>query len=98
MTVSRTRYTAKFKAKVAIEAIRQRKTINEITSEYGIHATQVNTWKSLAMNSISEALSYRSEKQQTNRQAEIDELHRQIGQLTAERDWLKKKSLNSRLK
>ena len=80
MAISRTRYTAEFKAKVAIEAIRQRKTINELTSEYGIHATQVNTLKSLALNSISEALSGRSEKQQTNQQAEIDELHRQIGQ------------------
>jgi transposase len=88
----RKRHTVEFKAKVAVEAIRQQKTTNELTAEYGIHATQINTWKKLALAAIPAAFSSPKEKGQESQQAEIDELHRQIGQLVAERDWLKKKS------
>ncbi len=88
----RKRHTAEFKTKVAVEAIRQQKTSNELTAEYGIHASQVNTWKKQALAAIPEAFSNRRRKAEEDRQAEIDELHRQIGQLIAERDWLKKKS------
>lgn len=88
----RKRPTAAFKAKVAVEAIRQQKTINELTAEYGIHATQINAWKKLALATIPEAFSRQKEKGQQSQPAEIDELHRQIGQRVAERDWLKKKS------
>ena len=88
----RKRHTAEFKAKVAVEAIRQQKTSNELTAEYGIHATQINAWKKLAMAVIPQAFASPKETGPPSQQAEIDELHRQIGQLVAERDWLKKKS------
>ena len=84
----RKRHTAEFKAKVAVDAIRQQKTANELTAEYGVHATQVNQWKKQALA----AFSGKREKAQAGQQGEVDELHRQIGQLVAERDWLKKKS------
>jgi transposase len=92
MATVRKNHTKDFKAKVAIEAIRQQKTINELTSEYGVHATQINLWKKQALAVIPEAFSGRKEKTEENHQQDIDELHRQIGQLIAERDWLKKKS------
>jgi transposase len=92
MATVRKRHTTEFKAKVAVEAIRQQKTTNELTAEYGIHATQINTWKKLALAAIPAAFSSQQAKGQESQQAEIDELHRQIGQLVAERDWLKKKS------
>ncbi|CAK0762014.1 transposase [Gammaproteobacteria bacterium] len=88
----RKRHTVEFKIKVAVEAIRQQKTTNELTAEYGIHATQINTWKQQALAVIPEAFSSSRGKGRKNTQPEIDELHRQIGQLIAERDWLKKKS------
>ena len=88
----RKRHTAEFKAKVAVEAIRQQKTANELTVEYGIHSTQINTWKKLALAAIPEAFSGKRVKEREGQQGEIDELHRQIGQLIAEREWLKKKS------
>lgn len=88
----RKRHTVEFKAKVAIEAIRQQKTANELTAEYGIHATQINTWKKQALAAIPEAFSGKRLKERESQQGEIDELHRQIGQLIAEREWLKKKS------
>jgi transposase len=88
----RKRHTAEFKAKVAVDAIRQQKTANELTAEYGVHATQVNQWKKQALAAIPAAFSGKREKEQAGQQGEVDELHRQIGQLVAERDWLKKKS------
>ncbi|MCP4994107.1 MAG: IS3 family transposase [Gammaproteobacteria bacterium] len=91
MASVRKRHTAEFKAKVAVEAIRQQKTSTELTAEYGIHATQISTWKRQAMAGIPEAFSSQGVKKQASQQSEIDELHRQIGQLVAERDWLKKK-------
>lgn len=92
----RKNHTTAFKTKVAVEAIRQHKTVNELTTEYGVHATQINFWKKQALAVIPEAFSGKKEKAQDNRQQDIDELHRQIGQLIAERDWLKKKSSASR--
>ena len=92
MATARKNHTKDFKTKVAIEAIRQQKTINELTTEYGVHATQINLWKKQALAVIPEAFSGRKEKVQENHQQDIDELHRQLGQLIAERDWLKKKS------
>lgn len=96
MASVRKRHTAEFKAKVAVEAIRQQKTTNELTAEYGIHATQISTWKRQALASIPEAFSSHRVKREASQQGEVDELHRQIGQLVAERDWLKKKSLSIR--
>jgi len=77
---------------VAVEAIRQQKTVNELTSEYGVHATRINLWKKQALAVIPEASSGKREKARGNQQQAIDGLHRQIGQLIAERGWLKKKS------
>ncbi len=91
----RKRHTAEFKSKVAMEAIRGQKTSNELTAEYGVHATQISTWKQQALSAIPDAFSRKKGKAEAHQQAETDELHRQIGQLIAERDWLKKKSLSS---
>jgi transposase len=88
----RKKHTAEFKAKVAVEAIRQQKTANELTAEYGIHATQINVWKQQALAAIPAAFSGKRTREQVSQKGEIDELHRQIGRLIAERDWLKKKS------
>ena len=83
-------HTTEFKVKVAVDAIRQQKTVNELTTEYGVHATQITLWKKQALAVIPEAFSGKRDKVQANQQQDIDELHRQIGQLIAERDWLKK--------
>ncbi len=88
----RKRHTAEVKAKVAVEAIRQQKTANELTAEYGVHASQINPWKKQALAAIPEAFSAKRAREREGQQGEIDELHRQIGHLVAERDWLKNKS------
>ena len=88
----RKRHTVEFKAKVALEAIRQQKTSNQLTAEYGIHATQINAWKKQALAAIPDAFSGKQERAQETQQGQIDELHRQIGQRIAERKKKKKKS------
>lgn len=93
---TRKRHSADFKSKVAIAAIRQHQTTNELTTKYGVHATQINNWKKQALTAIPAAFKGKHEREQQDRQAEIDELHRQLGQVIAERDWLKKKSLQLR--
>lgn len=93
MPNTRKRHTADFKSKVAIDAIRQNQTTNELTTKHGVHATQINTWKKQALAAIPAAFKGKHERTQQDKQAEIDELHRQLGQAIAERDWLKKKSL-----
>ena len=92
MANTRKKYPTAFKTKVALEAIRQHKTTNELTGEYSIHASQIHHWKKQALSAIPESFNSTKTKIEGNHQAEIDELHRQIGQLVAERDWLKKKS------
>ena len=57
MASVRKNHTTEFKAKVAIEAIRQQKTTNELTAEYGVHATQINLWKKQALTAIPGAFS-----------------------------------------
>lgn len=93
MAGTRKRHTTDFKSKVALEAIRQQQTTNELTAKYGVHATQINLWKKQALEAIPASFKGKAEREQPDRQAEIDELHRQLGQVIAERDWLKKKSL-----
>lgn len=88
-------HTAQFKAKVALAAVKEQKTTNELTAEYGIHTTQVNQWKKQALEAISQAFLSKKDKVQTpDHQQLIDELYKQIGVLTVEKEWLKK-SLNA---
>ncbi|MGI9212679.1 MAG: transposase, partial [Methylococcaceae bacterium] len=53
----RKKHTAEFKTKVAVEAIRQQKTVNVLTAEYGVHATQIGVWKQQALAAIPTAFS-----------------------------------------
>lgn len=86
----RKRHTAEFKSKVALEALRGQKTSNELTADTEFMRLQINTWKQQALAAIPEAFCRKKGKVAANQQAEMDELHRQIGQLISERDWLKK--------
>jgi len=91
MSVTRKKHSQQIKVKVALEAIKGQKTTAEITSKYGVHATQIATWKKRVLAVIPDAFSTSKRRSEDDQQALIDELYRQIGQLTVERDWLKKK-------
>jgi transposase-like protein len=88
----RKQYSAEFKAKVALEAIKGQKTINEIASTYELHATQITQWKKQALESIPGVFSGKQHRREQAQSDLTDELYQQIGQLKVELDWLKKKS------
>ncbi len=83
-------YTTEFKSKVALEAIRSDLTINEISSKYQVHPTQINRWKQQALLAIKTNFNGKHDTLIQNDAKLVDDLYRQIGQLTCENDFLKK--------
>lgn len=92
MKARRKRYTAEFKAKVAIEAIKGQRTVNEIAARYEVHPNQVSQWKKQALEQMSEVFSEGRDRKERSEGELRDQLYQQIGQLKVELDWLKKKS------
>ncbi|MDJ0702592.1 MAG: IS3 family transposase [Leptolyngbyaceae cyanobacterium MO_188.B28] len=90
MGKKRKQYSPQFKAKVAIEALQGMKTVAELSSHYDIHPTMINSWKRQLTEGASDLFdaTQGKHKQQSDPQAEINELYRQIGQLKVERDFL----------
>ena len=88
----RKRYSGEFKAKIALEAIRGQKTVNEIASAYGVHPNQVTQWKKQAMGELPELFSDRRVKSQLAEEELKAKLYQEIGQMKVELDWIKKKS------
>ena len=89
-------FSAEMKARIALEAIKEQKTIQEIASHYGVHPSQVTNWKRQAIKGAPELFADRRSQPDTSEEALKAELYQQIGQLQVELDWLKKKSGLSR--
>ncbi len=81
------KHGSSFKAKVALEAIKEKKSLGELGQQYSIAPTQISTWKKEIEEKCKELFEVKEKK---NQQAEIDRLHRVIGQITAERDFLER--------
>ena len=86
----RKRYSAEFKAKVALEAIKGEQTIAELASRYGLHPNMITNWKRQAIDNLAEAFCSKADRAHKNEEARIKDLHAKIGQLTVERDFLAK--------
>jgi len=80
------KHSAELKAKVAIEAIKEEKTINEIASQYGIHPQMVRAWKREFLKNASKVFETKDEIQRLKK--ELDKAYRKIGELEVERDFL----------
>ena len=87
---TRRRFTADFKAKVALEALRGDKTIQEIAGRHKVHPNQVSAWKRQAMDGLGAVFSNGPDKVRMDHDDEVHDLHAKIGQLTVERDFLAK--------
>jgi transposase len=85
---NRKRYSAEFKAKVAIEAIKGEKTVTEIGAKFGVHPNLVGQWKKHATDGMSGVFEGKIEASGSAQEAQIKELHAKIGQLIVERDFL----------
>jgi transposase-like protein len=85
---TRRRFTAAFKARVALEALRGDKTIQEIATKHKVHPNQVSTWKRRAVDGLGEVFSNGADGTRRDHEAEVRELHAKIGELMVERDFL----------
>jgi transposase len=92
MTVKKQRRTAKEKATIAIEAISGKLTSSEICSRYGVTSGQICVWKKQLLSGAVDIFSSSPDKRDKEGTQLIEELYKQIGQLSVERDWLKKKA------
>jgi putative transposase len=92
MATQRKQYSAEFKARVALEALKGQKTMNELVGMYGVHPTQIIKWKNHLQSELPQLFSNRRDKRAQDQEALTAQLYQQIGQLKVEVDWLKKKS------
>jgi len=88
----RRNFGAEFKARVALEAIKGQRTIQEIAGHYGVHPNQVTTWKRQAIEVLPQAFADHRMRGNESEEALKAALYQQIGQLQMQLDWLKKKS------
>ena len=84
----RRRFSADFKARVALEALRGDKTIQEIAAKHKVHPNQVSTWKRRAVDGLNEVFSNGADRVGRDHEAAVRELHAKIGELTVVNDFL----------
>jgi len=92
MSRKRRTFSAEFKAKLAVEAIRERRTLAELAGEHEVHPNQITLWKKQLIETLPEVFGRRREQSDEQQQELIARLYEQIGRLKVELDWLKKKS------
>jgi transposase-like protein len=89
---NRRNYKAEFKAKVAMEAVAGRRTINEIAKEYELHPNQISQWKKQFLEAVPHVFENGKPRPGETGEELTNQLYEQIGRLKVELDWLKKKS------
>ena len=94
MTNIRKKHSAAFKAKVALAAIREEGTISELASKYGVHASQINTWKKAVQDGMAALFEggLKADRSEAASKAQVAALHEKVGQLIMERDFFRERS------
>ena len=90
MSNKRRKHSPEFKAKVALAAIKNEETIAELAQRFGVHPNMISQWKKALLDSAGDIFD-KNQKARKQTDAKIDELHRQIGQLKVENDFLSRK-------
>ena len=92
---TRKHFSASQKAQIALEVLKEEKTVNQLASEYGVHPNVLYRWKKQALENLPK-LFEDGNKGERDRQAEherqVNDLYREIGRLTTQLNWLKKKA------
>ena len=83
-------YPKELKARVALEALKEAKTIAELSSEYEVHSNMISKWKKQLQDNITDIF-IRKNEQEPDTQQQIDNLYKEIGRIQVENAWLKKK-------
>ena len=92
MTGKRKRYSAEFKARIALEALRGELTTAQLATKHGVHQPLSGDWKRQAVEGLVTVFSGRAEAKEGMREEDVEKLHAKIGQLVVERDFLAKAS------
>ena len=91
MKRKRRHFSPDFKANVAIEALKERQSVNQLAEKYELHPNQISAWKSEFLQNAGKAFSdEKANAEHKEREKQIEELYKQIGQMKVETDWLKK--------
>jgi len=91
MIKTRKRYSSEFKAKVALEAIKDQKTLTELSNQFQLHPNQITRWKKQLLDEAHNIFLIKPNNSQHQQQELEAQLYQQIGQLAVELNWLKKK-------
>lgn len=86
-------YTASFKAQVVLELLKETKTVNQLTSEYGVAPTVLREWRAAALHGLPDVFERRDSVSalKANHARELEALYAEIGRLTTHVNFLKKK-------
>jgi len=87
----RKNHSPKFKAKVALEAVKGDRSLSELSSRYEVHSTQIGRWRQELISGLPDIFSDRRRKRDQENVVEQSKLYEEIGRLKVELDWLKKK-------
>lgn len=91
MAAKRRKHSGSFKSKVALEAIRGVRTVNEIGAAHNVHPVQVSNWKKELLERVPELFEKPKKSDEALTRRKEERLERKVGQLSIEVDWLKKK-------
>jgi transposase len=87
MKKSRRTFSSAFKARVAIEAIKERESLQELSKRFEVHPTMISKWKMEFLDKTKDVFDTKSDKES---EVDVDQFHAKIGQLQMENDFLKK--------
>lgn len=93
MKKSRRTFTTAFKAKVVLEALKERNTVQQLAEKFKLHPNQITSWKKEFIENAEQVFESENNGKAAELEKEKDELYKQIGQLQVENSWLKKKVL-----
>ena len=88
----RKHYSSAFKAKVVQELLKEEKSLAQLAAEYGVSTKQLNRWKTIALEGLPSLFEPTADQTRQEHEHQVNELYAEIGRLTTQLTWLKKKS------